>query len=213
MRTTPTAAVAVRRGHGLLILLVAACGAPADRSPAHANASWTPELAEEVRQMGVADQAVRDGLGPATIQDTAFLGRMARSDSSRSRRLRGLVEERDWPRSADVGEEAAEAAFLVVQHSPFQDWQEAMLPHIEKAVRAGDLDPQDYALLFDRVRVQRGRPQRFGTQLSQGSDSLLHVDQLEDTAAVDSLRADLGLPPLDAYLTALESATGMKVAR
>jgi len=193
-------------------MLLGACG-DADRPPSElAPEPWTPTLADELRAMGTVDQEVRAGFGPESVADTAFMGRMARADSAHSRRLRELVEEHGWPRSSEVGPEAAEAAFLVVQHTPFEDWQRSMLPHVERAVRAGDLDGQDFALLYDRVQVKAGHPQRYGTQL-RPEDGKLHLDSLEDTAVVDTLRAGLGMPPLDTYLEAVEEAYGMEVVR
>ena len=138
---------------------------------------------------------------------------MLRVDSANSRRLRELVDRHGWPRTADVGEEAVGAAFLVLQHTPFGGWQAAMLPRIEEAVRAGELDGQSYALLYDRVQVGRGQPQRYGTQLHGPADGELRLRPLEDPSAVDSLRAEVGLPPLDAYLDLVEETYGMPVTR
>ena len=193
-------------------VLLATCGDTDRTSPEDATESWTPALAEELRAMGILDQEVREGLGPETVTDSVFMSRMVRTDSANSRRLRELVVVHGWPRASEVGPEAARAAFLVVQHTPFEDWQRSMLPHVERAVRAGDLDGQDFALLYDRVQVKAGHPQRYGTQL-RPEDGKLLLDSLEDTAAVDSLRAGLGMPPLDTYLEAVEEAYGMEVVR
>lgn len=175
--------------------------------------TWTPELAAELRGMGTADQEVREGIGPEAIKDTAFLGRMARTDSAHSRRLRALVEAHGWPRTSDVGPEAADAAFLIVQHTPFEDWQRSMLPAVEETARAGELDGQSYALLYDRVQTKLGRPQKYGTQLHLTEDGRLVLDSLESPGAVDSLRAGLGMPPLQEYLKVVEEGYGMEVVR
>lgn len=180
---------------------------------AEATTPWTPELAEELRAMGVVDQEVRQGLGSETVADTAFMGRMVRADSAHSRRLRELIEKHGWPRSSDIGREAAQAALLIVQHTPFEDWQRRMLPYVEQAVGAGDLEGQDYAILYDRVQMKLGRPQRFGTQLSSTEDGGLRLYSLENPAALDSLRAELSLPPLEEYLQIVEEAYGMEVER
>lgn len=178
-----------------------------DREP------WTPELAEELRAMGTRDQEVRQGIGPEMVTDTAFMGRMVRADSAHSRRLRGLIDEHGWPTAAAVGFEAAEAAFLIVQHTPFEDWQRSMLPRVGQAVDAGELEGQDYALLYDRVQMKLGHPQRYGTQLNSTDGGALRLYSLENPAAVDSLRAELGMPPLEEYLEMVEEAYGMHVER
>ena len=41
----------------------------------------------------------------------------------------------------------------------------------------------------------------------------LRLERIEDPAAVDSLRAELGMPPLDEYLEVVEEAYGMEVVR
>ena len=171
-------------------LAFAACGDD-ERTGSDGNAAaetttpWTPELAEELRAMGVVDQEVREGFGPETVSDTAVTGRMVRADSANSRRLRELVEKHGWPRASDIGREAAQAALLIVQHTPFEDWQRSMLPHVERAVGAGDLDGQDYAMLYDRVQMKLSRPQRYGTQLSSTEDGGLRLYSLENPAALE----------------------------
>lgn len=210
-------------GGAAVLLVVSACGdsdrprPDGDTTAAAATSGepvpWTPELAEELRAMGTLDQQVREGIGPEAMKDTAFMGRMTRTDSAQSRRLRELVETHGWPRAAEVGPEAAEAAFLIVQHTPFEDWQRSMLPFVERATRAGDLEGQDFALLYDRVQTKLGRPQKYGTQLHPTEDGKLVLDSLESPGAVDSLRAGLGLPPLEEYLEAVEEAYGMEVVR
>lgn len=193
----------------LLVGVPVAVFACDDPEPSH----WTPELAEELRAMGVVDQEVREGLGPETVSDSAFMGRMVRADSAHSRRLQALIEGHGWPRASEVGPEAANAAFLIVQHTPFEEWQRDMLPHVERAVHAGELDGQAYAMLYDRVQTKLGRPQRYGTQLSSTDDGRLRLDALEEPAAVDSLRAELGMPPLEEYVRVIEEAYGMEVVR
>jgi hypothetical protein len=219
---------ALRRLGTVAVLLAAACGPDDRRDTAEAATDtgdtartaaaaelvpWTPELAAELREMHHADQSVREGFGPESVADTAYMARMVRTDSAHSRRLRELVDRHGWPRPTEVGEEAVGGAFLVVQHSPYLDWQAAMLPLIEDAVGAGELDGQSYALLYDRVQMNRGQPQRYGTQLRMAEDGGLRVYTIEDPAAVDSLRAELGMPPLSVYLDIVEEQVGSPIAR
>lgn len=194
-------------------VLLAGCGDTDRTPPEDASESWTPALAEELLAMGVLDQEVREGLGPESVADSAFMSRMVRTDSANSRRLRELVEAHGWPRASEVGLEAAQAAFLVVQHTPYEDWQRSMLSHVEGAVHSGDLDGQAFAMLHDRVQVKAGEPQTYGTQLSSTEDGKLRLDSLENPAAVDSLRAELGMPPLGEYLKVVEEAYSMEIMR
>lgn len=187
-------------------------GAATDTAAAEGREAWTPQLAEELRVMGAVDQRVRADVGTESIADTAYMETMIRADLAHSRRLRDLVRDRGWPRSSEVGREAAHAAFLIVHHTPFEEWQRSMLAHVERAVREGDVDPQDFAVLYDHVQTKLGHSQRYGTQLSI-DEGKLYLDPIEDSVAVDSLRADLGMPTLDEYLDIIEEVYGMDVVR
>lgn len=164
----------------------------------------------ELISMGSDDQAVREGMSPERMQDTAFLRGMIRSDSVRSKRLREIVGQWGWPDSVTAGPEAADAAFLILQHSPFNDFQEAMLPRLEAAAAAGAMPPSGVAMLVDRVLVQQGRPQRYGTQFSLEEGRLV-ADPVEDLEHLEERRSEMGLPSMDEYTRMLGEAYGSEV--
>ena len=86
----------------------------------------------------------------------------------------------------------------------------ATLPEIEKGVRAKILDPQNFALLHDRLSLDLGHKQRYGTQLGQGADKKLVVMPIEDRANVEKIREGLGIPPLSQYLIYFKERNGGK---
>ena len=111
-----------------------------------------------------------------------------------------------WPTPARVGREGARAAFLIVQHADRdRAFQEEYLTYLESAVAAGDAPGEALALLTDRVRVAKGEPQLYGTQVNLTPDGLVLLP-IEDSLHVDERRAALGMPPLAAYRALLEEA-------
>lgn len=76
------------------------------------------------------------------------------------------------------------------------------LPQIEKDVRAGKLDGQPYALLYDRLQLRLGGMQRYGSQVHRG-DRGPYVPGLEEPEEVDERREELGMVPLAEYLEIL----------
>ncbi|HEX6588363.1 MAG TPA: DUF6624 domain-containing protein [Longimicrobiales bacterium] len=168
-------------------------------------------LRAELLAMGEEDQAVRQGLSPETFQDTAFMRRLMRTDSALSLRLREIIDQHGWPDAQRLGADAVNAAFLVVQHSPFPEFLIEVLPHVERDVRAGVLDAQSYALMFDRVRVQSGHPQRYGTQYSLVNGAMVQ-DPVEDPARLDARRAELGLMPIAEYERLLSEYYSVEVS-
>ena len=122
---------------------------------------------------------------------------MRQSDAEQLARLAPLIDRYGWPERSVVGEEAAQAAFLVVQHAP-ADVQELYLPLLEAAVAEGEAAPGDLALLTDRVLTFRGEPQRYGSQVTSVNGARA-FHPIEDVATVDARRAEVGLEPLAAY--------------
>ena len=81
--------------------------------------------------------------------------------------------------------------WLIVQHSGDLDLQQRTLDELEPLVAAGAFDGQQYGLLFDRVAVKQGRPQRFGTQLVC-KDGRFVAEPIEDAQNLDDRRQKYG---------------------
>ena len=191
-----------------LIALLQFSLASAQTLPAAAPADSS--LARQILQRGAADQAIRDTavrLMQAGQQvDSALILRMNAVDSGNTAWLKALVGRRGWPGRSMVGADAAHAAFLVVQHAVRDTgFQASALNLMEPGVASGDVDGKDVALLADRLDVQRGRPQRFGTQARLENGRII-FHPIVDSVRVDKRRAALGLPPLAEYASQLESA-------
>lgn len=137
------------------------------------------------------DQAVRKN--PVRREE------MPEVDADNTAYLRGLVQDVGWIDAERFGRAAADAAFLIAQHGGDLQLMRAALPEIEKDVRAGRLDPQDFALLYDRIQIFGGGKQRYGTQIAEDDDGMV-VWRLEDPDHVDERRAAIGLGPLADYL-------------
>jgi hypothetical protein len=185
----------------VLLLLVCSCRHGAEQPSAVVLAEARQQLAER----GQTDQAVREGFGVGGVVDSAQGVAMARTDSVNTAWLKAYVARWGWPTAAQVGREAVEAAFLIVQHAVHDTaFMRAMLPAIEQARRRGDLDGGAVAMLTDRIEVKAGHPQIYGTQLSLKGGRWV-LDPIADSAGVDARRKSVGLPPLAEYLRLVDS--------
>jgi hypothetical protein len=193
--------MAVARAFLLAMVFGTAC---ARESAPPAGAEWA-EARRELETRGAADQAVREGFGVGGSVDTAQVQEMLRIDSANTAWLKAHVAERGWPTVSQVGRDAVQAAFLIVQHAT-QDtaFMRKMLPAITESARRGDLDGGDVAMLTDRLEVKAGRPQIYGTQLSL-RDGRWVLDPIADSANVDARRAAMGLMPLAEYVRKVDS--------
>lgn len=187
-------------------VIVGACAAqPGARSagPSAGAGGWSPALVDTLLRLGREDQSGRAALAQAAAAgDTATLKQSMRDDSARSVWLRRVVAGHGWPTRASTPDSAAGAAWLILQHSPFYDWQDEMLPTLQALAARGELPPADLALFTDRVLVHRGQPQRYGTQFSVAGGRLVPAP-IADLAGVDARRAAVGLPPMADYVRML----------
>lgn len=147
----------------------------------------------ETRQRLAADLSLFDGYHPemqAVHEENAAI-------------LDHIVEERGWPGSDMVGEDGAEAAWLIVQHAiGLPEFQRRCLKFLDAAAAAGSIPPWQPAYLLDRILTYEGKPQVYGTSFDWDEEGLMSPRPIADPASVDDRRASVGLPPL-AEATAL----------
>ena len=199
----------VRAGGALCgAALLAGHPAGAAAQPAVAGAQWPAPLVDTLVRIGRDDQQGRADLFRA---DSATQRRAVAADSARSRWVRRAAGAHGWPTRAAVGAEAANAAWLVLQHSPFTDWQAGALPTLERLAARGELPRPDFALLTDRVLRARGRPQRYGSQF-QLVDGRLVPEPIADPAGLDARRTAMRLQPMAEYARMLGGLYKLPVA-
>ena len=118
--------------------------------------------------------------------------------------LKRVVDERGWPGWRLAGEDGADAAWLIVQHSDDLDFQRKCLDLIGEGMQAGDVSPSHVAYLMDRILVREGRLQRYGTQFREGEGGM-EPFPIEDPDGVDERRSAVGLIPLAAYAASFKN--------
>ena len=153
-----------------------------------------------------ADQRVRD----AAFRATNFHGILA-VDSRHLGRLKQIVDQHGWPGKSLVGEDGANAAWLLVQHATQDpDFMKRCRGLMERAVKRGEASASDHAYLVDRVRLRDGKPQLYGTQFVQDSEGRLILQPLKDPEEVDERRRKVGLMPLAEYEAQLRRFSNAK---
>lgn len=120
-------------------------------------------------------------------------------DQANQEQLLAMVPEQGWFPISVYGHDAAIAAFLIVQHSDETLWRR-FLPAIEQMVKTGEADGQSFALMYDRLALSEGRPQRYGSQMSCKDGRYQVSEPVEDWSAIDELRASVGLSTLQENL-------------
>ena len=184
---------------------------PSSGAGGNRQGEFNSRLHAELVRLGEDDQAGREDLPNAIARgDTAILLRFLREDSAHTRRLKEIIATYGWPTAKLVGPDGVRSAWLIVQHSPDNAWQEAMLPTLERAAVAGDISRGEVSTLTDRVLVHNGKPQKYGNSFSIKNGRLV-PDPIEDINGLDARRAALGLPSMREYVALMSEAFKMPV--
>ena len=171
-----------------LALFLGACASPQP-------IAFNEALRQELIQMRDADQRIRT----TALHATNFHGILA-VDGRHLLRMKEIVDQYGWPGKSLVGEDGSHAAWLLVQHATqdpgFMDHCRGLM---DRAVKYGEASPKDYAFLVDRVRLQRGKMQLYGTQFITDRQGRLILQPLKDPEEVDERRSKMGMEPLAEY--------------
>ncbi|MBC7841127.1 MAG: hypothetical protein H7099_02385 [Gemmatimonadaceae bacterium] len=122
---------------------------------------------------------------------------MAAVHDANAARLKTLLDEVGWPTTALVGPDGTKAAHRIAQHSiNHPDFMRHCRSLILAATTRGDILPEQFAYIDDRIRVYEGLPQLHGTQWRGGIHGL-EPYPVDDWSTVNHRRQALGLPTLD----------------
>ncbi|MCH7905058.1 MAG: hypothetical protein IH944_10905 [Armatimonadetes bacterium] len=169
-------------------------------------------LETELISMSVSDQAVRNRMTKFFQSGEEIPPELAKEvaqvDKANRERLKEIVAEHGWPTYALVGATAAHAAWLLVQHSDRDiEFQKKCLALMEPLVEKNQVGKSDFAYLWDRVAVNGGKKQRYGTQI-ESKDGKWQPKPVEDPKNLDKRRAEVGLSTMSYYLKMFEQLFG-----
>ncbi|MEU6171713.1 DUF6624 domain-containing protein [Streptantibioticus parmotrematis] len=155
-------------------------------------------VAAELVDMAAADHGAARR---ANSDDPAEQLAWRRLTTRHADRLAEIMDAHGWPTAERFGADAARAAWLIAQHADRQlDVQRRALRLMEQAAAQGDVSARELAFLRDRVLVNEGREQIYGTQIAGVRDGAPVPWPCEDPERMDERRAEVGIPPFDEYV-------------
>jgi hypothetical protein len=115
-------------------------------------------------------------------------------------RIKKIIEQYRWPGISLVGKEGSQMMWVLVQHCDNDlEFQTLCLKLLRIAVANNDASKENLAFLTDRVHLQHGHRQIFGTQFYHQNNNS-HPFPIEDEANLDQRRRDMGLMPFSEYV-------------
>jgi hypothetical protein len=154
----------------------------------------------------VEDQVVRkkwkkaaDIYGYNSKEAQQYWPEMAVKDSLNLIAVTHFLDTYGWQSKEVLGQNGNAALFLVIQHADSAT-QEKYLPIMKKAVKENKANPQDLALLIDRVCLRKHRYQIYGSQIQQDPVTKKNTfSPIKNEKKVDKRRKKMNLQPLSEY--------------
>lgn len=140
-----------------------------------------------------------------------LMRRMNAIDADNQRWIKRELEERDWFTISEYGAEADNDAFLIVQHATEDpEFMREIHTRFERLLPDGEIAPDKYALLTDRLAVMDGQPQPYGSQFEcRNGVQSLQTPLADPEPIVDERRAEVGLPTLAEYRALLPDCSNI----
>lgn len=156
------------------------------------------EIAHTIVGLQTADLALRDKLIQSGQLGNGYNKEMEKLHGENAKTLNKIIDEIGYPTTDKVGEEANEAAWLVIKHSiGHPDFMKKCLILLKDAVDNNNANPKQLAYLSDRISVFEGRPQLYGTQFDWKDNGELEPNQFDDFTKVNQRRKSIGLNSLE----------------
>ena len=156
--------------------------------------------------IGLKDQAVRAdwakvATGNVTQEEAIeYALKMEETDSANLASVSHILDNYGWP--AGLSDAANKAIFLVIDHSDLKTMNK-YIGLFRDAVEKGYLSMNDFVTMEDRMLMNAGKPQKYGTQaysLVEDGKTVIYIWPVEDPDKLDALRKSVGLIPIEDYL-------------
>ena len=165
------------------------------------------------------DQAAREwtkGMSSLSADEIVnYSTEMERVDSLNQATVFGILDKEGW--SSHLSDKANQAIWIVIDHSDLA-YRSKYLGLVKEKAEEGVLEKSDYAILNDRVLMEEGKPQIYGTQIKMGAtivddEIAMHffLWPVENPESLDSLRSTMGLSPIEEYLKTSSESVGAEI--
>jgi hypothetical protein len=161
--------------------------------------TYNNDLIAVLQKIDENDQKYRgNGKSLTLMQQLGEWEKQLELDSINLIKVEEIIEQYGYPNRDLAGIKHEEIAFYVIQHSnPIA--MEKYLPIIKKEVEQKRLTASAYPLLYDRLQIERGLSQKFGTQYYYDNNDKMQFYQIEEEDKVNDYRKLYNLKILDAF--------------
>jgi len=156
------------------------------------------KIANRIIDLKNADLILRDRLIQKEQLGKGYNEEMEMLHNSNAKALDEIIETIGYPTIDNVGKEASEAAWLIIQHSiglPY--FMKKCVKLLQQAVSEKKANPANLAYLTDRIAVFEGKMQLYGTQFDWDENGELSPRAFDNIIKVNQRRTLIGLNTLE----------------
>jgi len=137
-----------------------------------------------------------------TISRETISRNISLTDSLNYFLLKGIIDKYGFPNYDIVGQEGSNNFWLLVQHQDRNPtFQDSVLVKMKIQVDANKASIRNYAYLVDRVKVNTGQKQVYGTQMKLNSEQSSYIPKsVIDPDKLNERRASVGLSTIESYI-------------
>ncbi len=194
------------KDHPFFLLLILAVVSCTSTEPIPDPVTFDEPLAAELKRMADIDQlAAGNAFPPEGYEHLSQEDWRSFKDSIyqiHQKQLAELFDQYGYLGIDRVGEEGEKHFWLMVQHSDHVPaFQQKVLDALPAEVADSNAQASHLALLTDRVRINNGQKQLYGTQVQFIPETGWTLPKpLADSATVNERRLAIGMEPIEAYL-------------
>ncbi len=151
-------------------------------------------IAEKIIKLKDADLELRNQLIRSGNLGNRYNKEMADLHNRNAKKLNKIIKLIGYPTKAKVGEQASDAAWLIIQHSIGQpEFMRKCAYLLEQAVSEKRANPKHLAFLKDRIASYEGKPQIYGSSFDWDEQGEMSPKPYDDLTKVNQRRKSLGL--------------------
>jgi hypothetical protein len=197
----------MKKNFGILLLgllLIGCKEKTSNKKEIQERVEFNQELADELKKMAEIDQ-IAAYIPQGDYKDMSNEEWNSFKDSvfiTHQKRLEQIFEQYGFVGFDLAGEIGSHNFWLMVQHSDHTpDFQNKVLEKMKIEVDKGNAEPSIYGLLVDRVKLNTGEKQVYGTQVKYNTETgQAYPRSLDDSINVNKRRYLIGLEPIETYL-------------
>ncbi len=161
------------------------------------------KIAKQLNNMAEKDQNMRAECREKGMTEEC-MKKIQNIAREHTKKVKEIINQIEWPTISKVGKEASTNAWLLTQHADDVRFQKKALNLMKKEPK-DEVEQKLIAYLEDRVRVNSGDRQLYGTQFTKTEDGEVKPLPIEDKENVDVRRKKMGFNSLDEYIKEIKN--------